>query len=70
MSVTPLSVESDVDLFSEQVLADPYPAYRHLRDIGPAGYLTRYGIWFLGRYDAPAPRCATGRRSRRTRASA
>jgi len=45
------AVTSGVDLFAEQALADPYPLYRQLRDAGAATYLSRYGLWFLSRYD-------------------
>lgn len=45
---TPL--ETDLDLFTDEALTDPYPHYRYLRDLGPAVYLTRYDMWFLGRY--------------------
>jgi cytochrome P450 len=51
VSLAPISVESDVDLFADDVLADPYPHYAALRDVGPAAYLTRYDVWFLSRYD-------------------
>jgi cytochrome P450 len=44
-------VVSDVDLFDEHALADPYPLYQRLRDAGPATYLSKYGLWFLSRYD-------------------
>ena len=47
----PLAVCSDLDLFSESALANPYPLYRQLRDLGPAAYLRSQGVWFLGRYD-------------------
>jgi cytochrome P450 len=50
-SAAPPHVVSDVDLFGERALADPYPLYRKLRDAGPATYLSRYGLWFLSRYD-------------------
>ncbi|MGW0842849.1 cytochrome P450 [Streptomyces sp. NPDC002787] len=48
-TTTPLS--SDVDLFSDEVLADPYPYYRQLRDLGPAVHLSRHGLWFVSRYE-------------------
>ena len=51
MSIAPVPVESDLDLFSEETLLDPYPAWRELRDLGPAAHLTRHGMWFLSRYD-------------------
>ncbi len=41
---------SDVDLFSDGVLADPFPTYRELRDRAPAVLLERHGTWFVGRY--------------------
>lgn len=43
--------ETDVDLWSDEVLADPYPTFQRLRDIGPAAYLTRYDMWLTTRYD-------------------
>lgn len=45
------AVTSDIDLFSEEVLQEPYLTFKTLRDLGPAVYLTRYEMWFLGRYD-------------------
>ena len=42
---------SDVDLFADDVLADPFPVYRQLRDLGPAVLLERHDVWFVGRYD-------------------
>lgn len=47
VSTTPLS---DVDIFSDDVLTDPYPVYAELRDTGPAVYLQRYDCWALPRY--------------------
>lgn len=42
---------SDLDLFSDEALADPYPRYKALRDLGPTVYLTRHGLWFISRYE-------------------
>jgi len=42
---------SDVDLFAPDVLADPYAAYRELRDTAPAVRLSTYPIWVLTRYE-------------------
>lgn len=43
---------SDVDIFQEEVLADPYPAYAQLRDAGPAVFLERYNVWAFARFAA------------------
>jgi cytochrome P450 len=48
-TTTPLT--SDLDLFSDEALADPYPQYRALRDLGPAVYLSRHDLWFVSRYE-------------------
>jgi cytochrome P450 len=42
---------SDVDLFSEACLRDPYPAQRELREAGPVVRLERYGVWAMARYE-------------------
>lgn len=42
---------SNIDLFSDDILVDPYPTFKTLRDAGPAVYLTCYDMWFVGRYD-------------------
>jgi cytochrome P450 len=41
---------SDLDLFSDENLRDPYPAYERLRQAGPAVFMERYGFWALPRY--------------------
>lgn len=43
--------ENELDLFGDEVLRDPYPHYSRLRDQGPAVWLPRHGVWFIGRYD-------------------
>lgn len=40
----------DVDPFSDEVLTDPWPAYRALRDAGPAVRLAGYDTWAIGRH--------------------
>src|ERR1700754_902664 len=40
---------SDVDLFTDEALTDPYPLYRRLRDAGPIVHLARYGVHVLPR---------------------
>lgn len=41
---------SDIDLYSDEVLVDPYPAYRELRDAGAAVWLDRFDAAFIGRF--------------------
>jgi cytochrome P450 len=43
--------ESDIDLFSEELYADPYPAYRELRDLGGVVYMRKHDFYALMRYD-------------------
>lgn len=40
----------DVDLYSDEVILDPYPHYRALRDLGPAVWLPRNGLWAVARH--------------------
>ncbi len=41
---------SDIDLHSDAVLRDPYPAYRALRDLGSAVRLAKTDAVFVGRF--------------------
>jgi cytochrome P450 len=41
---------SRIDLHSDAVLTDPYPAYEELRNLGSAVLLERIGVHFVGRY--------------------
>jgi len=41
---------TDVDLFSEATICDPYPVYQHLRDTGPAIWSDRHQVYILPRY--------------------
>jgi cytochrome P450 len=43
--------ESNLDLFAEAHLDDPYADYRSLRDLGQAVYFPRYEVWGLPRYE-------------------
>ncbi|MTD58419.1 cytochrome P450 [Amycolatopsis pithecellobii] len=52
MTLTARVPHSDVDLFSDDVLLDPYPTYRVLRDQGPAVRLDALDAWALPRYDS------------------
>lgn len=49
MSVSSENSVASIDLFCDEVLADPYPTYRLLRDAGPAVYLERIDAWALPR---------------------
>ncbi|MDT0321888.1 cytochrome P450 [Streptomyces millisiae] len=42
---------SDLDLFSDETLADPYPLYAQLRDLDSAVYMERLGVWAVGRHE-------------------
>jgi cytochrome P450 len=42
--------ESDVDLFSDAALRDPYPLYRELRSLGPVVGLTAHDMYAFPRY--------------------
>jgi cytochrome P450 len=51
VSVTVRTPHADLDLFSDEVIEDPYPHFRRLRDAGPAVWLESSGAWALLRYD-------------------
>ncbi|UUT34298.1 cytochrome P450 [Microbacterium elymi] len=44
-------VHTDLDIWSDEVLANPYPHYKQLRDLGPAAYMTKYDMWIITRFD-------------------
>jgi cytochrome P450 len=43
--------ESDIDLFCDEALADPYPRYRQLREMALAVWLRPMGMFALSRFD-------------------
>jgi cytochrome P450 len=49
--VDPAIPQLDLDHYSDEFLADPYPRYAELREAGPVVWLTRYGIYAIGRFD-------------------
>jgi cytochrome P450 len=51
MKASTSAYETDLDLFSDEVLYDPFPHYQALRDLGPVVYLTKYGLYGLFRYN-------------------
>lgn len=42
---------SDLDLHDDEALADPYPRFKQLRDLGGAVWMERYGMFALSRYE-------------------
>lgn len=43
--------ELDLDLYSDEAIADPYPVYRRIRDLGPAVRLAAHDAWAIGRFE-------------------
>lgn len=39
------------DLYKRKALRDPYPHYKIIRDMGPAVFMPKRGLWAIGRYD-------------------
>jgi cytochrome P450 len=39
------------DLYARANLRNPYPAYRTIRDLGPAVWMPRRNLWAIGRFD-------------------
>lgn len=42
---------SDFDPYATEVLANPYPHYEQLRELGPWAWLERYGVLAVARHD-------------------
>lgn len=42
---------SDIDLFSDEALLDPYPHYDAIRELGPVVWLSRFGLYILTRFE-------------------
>ena len=40
----------DVDLYSNEVVVNPYPHYRAIRDLGEAVWLEQHSMWAIGRH--------------------
>ncbi|WP_328902836.1 cytochrome P450 [Streptomyces sp. NBC_00441] len=51
MTVPPNSPTTDLDLFSAEAVADPFPALAHLRSLTPAVYCMKYDFFLLTRYE-------------------
>lgn len=50
MPDTTSRVESDLDLFSAEHIADPFSTLDRLRELAPAVYMERHEFWLLSRY--------------------
>ena len=40
-----------IDFYSNEVVLDPHPHYRAIRELGPAVWLPKNELWAIGRYD-------------------
>jgi cytochrome P450 len=50
----------DFDPYSNEVMADPWPAYARLRAESPVHYVERYDCWFLSRFEDVYAACTQG----------
>jgi cytochrome P450 len=41
---------SNIDLYSDEIIQNPYPYYRELRAVGPAVRMSRHACWAIPRY--------------------
>ena len=51
MTTTSSRPDTDVDLFSPEIVADPYPVLAELRESGPVAYMTAHETWAITRYE-------------------
>ena len=49
--MTDKSPSIDIELFSDEAIADPYPLYEQIRNAGPVVWLDRYDMWAISRFD-------------------
>jgi len=49
--MTQRSPSIDVDLFSDEAIANPYPLYKEIRDAGAVVWLERYDMWAVSRFE-------------------
>lgn len=52
MTVTGTTPASEIDLYSDEVLGDPYWHYQALRDAGPVVYVEANDVWAVPRFSA------------------
>jgi cytochrome P450 len=48
---TPTIPSTDIDIYSDEQIVNPYEAYREIRDAGPAVYMAKYDTWVVARYE-------------------
>jgi cytochrome P450 len=41
---------SAIDIYTDDVISNPYAAYREMRDLGPAVWMERHGVWAITRF--------------------
>lgn len=54
LGTTPEAIDgpiSDIDFWSDEVISNPYPYYKMLRDLGPAVWLTRHNAWAITHHE-------------------
>lgn len=51
MTATGHRPELDADLYGDEAIADPYPIYRTIRDLGPAVWLRAHDAWAIARFE-------------------
>lgn len=49
--MTMKSPSLDIDLFSDDAIADPYPRYEKIRNAGSVVWLERYDMWAISRFE-------------------
>ena len=42
---------SDLDYYGDDIILDPYPFYKQMRDLAPAVWLSKYDMWLISRYE-------------------
>ncbi|MBN4075724.1 MAG: cytochrome [SAR86 cluster bacterium] len=53
MNITDLNSipSSDIDYYDDELILNPYPFYKKMRDFAPAVWLSLYDVWFVSRYE-------------------
>lgn len=51
MKSIPAHIRTNIDIFSDEILSNPYPFYKQMQNIGPVSYLDKYDVWYSTRYE-------------------